>query len=158
MKRILAMALLAFGAAGAAQACPDWRLEAAASYNLSGDQLRKAQGADVIAGGENYIWNCRGINPQSDQGAGYFTSNPDFRFFISDLERYQLVVSVISQCDSALLINTQSASWYYDDDDNGNLDPRIVLTRPISGQIDVWVGTYDGEYCDARLMLETFPR
>lgn len=158
MRQLLFVILSLVGLTTAVQACPDWRLSASAEYNLSGHQLRNPQGADVIAGGSNYIWNCRGINPRTDRGAGYFTSNPDFRFFISDLERYQLVISVISQCDSALLINTQSASWYYDDDDNGNLDPRIVLTRPRSGQIDVWVGTYDGDYCDARLTLETYPR
>jgi len=49
-------------------------------------------------------------------------------------------------------------NWFYDDDDNGNLDPRIVLTRPSNGIIDIWVGTYDGEYCDAVLSLETFRR
>ena len=31
-----------------------------------------------------------------------------------------------------------------DDDDNGNLDPKIVLTRPVDGRIDVWIGTFDG--------------
>lgn len=68
------------------------------------------------------------------------------------------MISVVSRCDSALLINTASGSWYYDDDDNGNLDPRIVLTRPLDGQIDIWVGTYDGDFCDAQLRMETFYR
>jgi hypothetical protein len=70
----------------------------------------------------------------------------------------RLEISVISKCDSALLINTASANWYYDDDDNGNMDPKIVLTRPLDGYLDVWVGTYDGDYCDAILELETFRR
>ena len=43
-------------------------------------------------------------------------------------------------------------------DDNGNLDPRIVLTRPIDGRIDIWIGTYDGEYCNAQLQMETFDK
>ena len=55
-----------------------------------------------------------------------------------------------------LLINTGSANWYYDDDDNGNMDPKITLTYPSDGYLDVWVGTYDGQYCDATLRLETF--
>jgi hypothetical protein len=54
------------------------------------------------------------------------------------------------------LINTASVNWYYDDDDNGDLDPKIVLTRPADGYLDIWVGTYDGAYCDAILSLETF--
>jgi len=68
----------------------------------------------------------------------------------------RLVISAVSACDAALLINTSSANWYYDDDDNGNQDPRIVLTRPVDGRIDVWIGTYDGEYCNAQLKMETF--
>jgi hypothetical protein len=71
---------------------------------------------------------------------------------------YRLDLWVVSDCDSALLINTSSASWYYDDDDNGNLDPKIVLTRPVDGRIDVWIGTFDGTYCDAQLQLETFEK
>ena len=48
----------------------------------------------------------------------------------------------------------------YDDDDNTNSpgDPRISLTRPANGRIDIWVGTYDGSVCDATLNLETFYR
>ena len=72
--------------------------------------------------------------------------------------RYKLAISVVSRCDAALLINTGSVNWFYDDDDNGNLDPRIVLTRPSNGIIDIWVGTYDGDYCDAVLSMETFSR
>jgi hypothetical protein len=67
-------------------------------------------------------------------------------------------VRVVSECDAALLINTASANWYYDDDDNGDLDPKIVLTRPANGRIDIWIGTYDGEFCNAQLQLETFDR
>jgi hypothetical protein len=69
---------------------------------------------------------------------------------------YTLHIRVVSQCDAALLINTASATWYYDDDANGNLDPLIVLTDPADGFIDIWVGTYDGSFCKAVLELETF--
>ncbi|WP_368187615.1 hypothetical protein [Aestuariibius sp. HNIBRBA575] len=158
MKRLLVAIAMMVGFASAAAACPNWNLAAGESYSASGSQLRSPKFFDVIAGGSNYIWNCPGINPQSDRGAGYFPSNPDFRFQLSNMGGTQLVVSVVSRCDAALLINTASATWYYDDDDNGNLDPRIVLTRPANGQIDIWIGTYDGEYCDAQLRMETFAR
>ncbi|GGL63784.1 hypothetical protein GCM10011392_18160 [Wenxinia marina] len=49
-----------------------------------------------------------------------------------------------------------SANRYSDDDDNGNMEPRIVLTRPSNGILDVWVGTHDGSYCNPELRLETF--
>lgn len=160
MKRFLFAAMCLFGMSfgGAAVACPDYSIWGAERYQASGQQLFQRRDFSVLAGGENYIWNCRGIKPGSDQGAGYFTTQPDFSFELNGMGGYQLVLSVVSRCDAALLINTANVNWYYDDDDNGNLDPRIVLTRPANGIIDVWVGTYDGEYCDAVLSLETFRR
>lgn len=157
MRKLLMAVAALIGLTVAAEACPDFN-QWGDSYRASGSQLRQARSFDVVAGGENYIWNCPNVRPGTDQGAGYFTTAPDFTFELSGMNGLQLVISVVSRCDSALLVNTASANWYYDDDDNGNLDPRIVLTRPANGYLDVWVGTYDGEYCDATLYLETFKR
>jgi hypothetical protein len=144
-----------FGLAGAAMACPDPSMWGE-SYSVTGSQLRGGVYVDVVAGGENYIWNWRHIRPGTDQGAGYFTTPPDFTIELNGIRGYRLDISVVSECDSALLINTSSGNWYYDDDDNGNLDPKIVLTRPIDGYLDLWIGTYDGAYCDARLYLDAY--
>ena len=150
--------IAAIGLTSAAVACPDYGATPGESYRATGQQLYQERTFGVVAGGSNYIWNCSHIKPGTDTGAGYFPTAPDFSFQLSGMGRYQLVVSVVSECDAALLINTASANWYYDDDDNGNLDPKIVLTRPADGRIDIWIGTYDGEYCNARLSLETFDR
>ena len=158
MRLFLIAVLSFFGFTGAVQACPDYTLWGSEAYNASGNQLRQRKDFNVVAGGENYIWNCRNIRPGTDQGAGYFTTAPDFSFDLSGMGGLQLVISVRSRCDAALLINTGNVNWFYDDDDNGNLDPRIVLTRPSNGIIDIWVGTYDGQYCDGVLSLETFRR
>ncbi|PHQ78903.1 MAG: hypothetical protein COB65_13305 [Thalassobium sp.] len=158
MKRIFMVVVVFLGFGTAAMACPDYTLWGNETYRLTGQQMYQEQAYRVTAGGQNYIWDCRNIRPGTDTGAGFFTTAPDFSFEISGMGGYQLAISVVSRCDSALLINTSSANWYYDDDDNGNLDPRIVLTRPANGILDVWVGTYDGEYCDAVLSLETFRR
>jgi hypothetical protein len=158
LKTTLAAAALTLGWQTAAFACPDFNIAPQASYQASGQQLYQKRGFDVVAGGNHYIWDCPSIRPGTDTGAGYFPAAPDFSFQLSGMSPYQLVVSVISECDAALLINTASANWYYDDDDNGNLDPRIVLTRPADGRIDIWIGTYDGEYCNAQLQMETFDR
>ena len=93
--------------------------------------------------------------------AGYVTQPPDFTFNLSGHGLpIALVISTVSDCDSILLINTGTATWYYDDDDNPSsvLDARINLTRPTNGWLDVWVGTHDGQYCDAVLSMETFYR
>ena len=147
-----------FAFSGAAFACPDFNIAPKASYQASGKQLYTARAFDVVAGGDNYIWNCNNVKPGTDTGAGYFPSAPDFSFQLADMGGYRLEVRVVSECDAALLINTASANWYYDDDDNGNLDPKIVLTRPANGRVDIWIGTFDGEYCNAQLQLETFDR
>lgn len=155
MRLFILTVLSVIGLAGAAQACPNWNLNPSyGSYNLSLGQLRQGQSLSLLAGGDKYVWNCPNVNPQTDTGAGYFTSQPDARFFVNGIEGNRLIISVRSNCDSALLINTGTATWYYDDDDLGNLDPQIVLTRPRSGQIDVWVGTYDGQTCDAVLYMQ----
>ncbi len=154
MKVFLAAALLAFLLPAAAHACPDISLFGD-RYSFTGDQLYTAKRFSVRAGGENSIQAC-GIRPNTDRGAGYVTTAPDFSIQVTGMQRYTLVISTTSACDSVLLINTGAANWYYDDDDNGNLDARISLNRPSNGWLDVWVGTHDGSYCDATLSLETF--
>ena len=155
MKNLLISTLALIGLSGAAQACPNWSLNPTyGSYNLSQGQLRSGQSLSLTAGG-SIDWNqCPQIRVGSDDGPGFFEQAPDVRFFVNGVEGRNLVFSVRSACDSTLLINTQSQSWFYDDDDNGNADAKIVLTRPISGQIDVWVGTYDGQYCDANVAIQ----
>ncbi|EAR52288.1 hypothetical protein OG2516_02589 [Oceanicola granulosus HTCC2516] len=144
--------------AGAAVACPTFTLAGVEQYSATGPQLRRPAFFNVVAGGESYIWDCPGINPRTDRGAGYFTTQPDFSFHLQNMGGLRLVVSVVSECDAALLINTGAVNWYYDDDDNGNYDPRISLTRPSNGRMDIWIGTYDGAYCNAQLRMETFAR
>ena len=140
---------------GVAAACPDFN-QSGPGANLSGQQMRSGVSYSVQAGGDSYVWDCPNVQPGTDQGAGWFTARPDFTFQISGMSGHRLQVIVTSQCDAALLINTASANWYYDDDDNGNYDPRITLTRPVDGYLDVWVGTYDGQVCDAVLTLQTY--
>ena len=157
MKRVIATCLTFLSLAGAAAACPDFN-QSGDTYQGTGKQLFQERQFPVRAGGNNNIQNCRNVTPGTDRGRGYVTTAPDFTFSLSGMGAYQLVVSVVSECDSVLLVNTSSANWYYDDDDNGNLDAKIVLTRPSDGWLDVWVGTENGAVCDAILSMETFKR
>lgn len=157
MRLILASAFALLTMMTAAWACPDYSLSGD-RYDATGRQLYSEKQFRVRAGGSNNIEYCRNVRPRTDRGRGYVTTAPDFTFYLSGMDRYSLVISVVSRCDSVLLINTGSANWYYDDDDNGNLDARISLTRPSNGWMDVWVGTHDGSVCDAILSLETFDR
>jgi len=155
MKLFVTTAFAAFAAVGAAYACPDFSAWGA-SYTATGSDLWSPQSFSVTAGGTNMLTACHNVRPVSQTGEGYFTSAPDFTFDLRQMQGYRLEVRVVSDCDAALLVNSANGTWLYDDDNNGNLDPRIVLSRPGNGFLDIWVGTYDGAYCDATLTLETF--
>ena len=158
MRNILLSAALVTGSffTASAHACPNWNLQAAEQYSGSGSYFYTPRHYNIVAGGDYSLSKCSHIRPATDVGPGFFPDRPDFRFNVSGMAAYELHIRVVSECDAALLINTASATWYYDDDDNGNLDPRIILTNPQDGPIDIWVGTYDGAYCNARLEIETF--
>ena len=161
IKNVTFAAAMALGAtliAGAAAACPDVR-QNGATGSYTGQQLYDAKFFNVTAGGQYSLQrSCRSIYNKlgSDRGEGYFPIRPDFTLRTPGLQGFTLVISVVSDCDSTLLINTPAGNWYYDDDDNGNLDARIDLTSPSSGVLDIWVGTADGQSCNAQLRLETF--
>lgn len=110
-------------------------------------------GANELRTECNFIYRRLG----SDVGIGYFATRPDFTLDVSGLtQRYDLDISVKSNCDTTLLMNTAARNWFYDDDDGVGDDARIRLTNPRSGIIDIWVGTYGPRNCDAVLKVETF--
>ena len=74
--------------------------------------------------------------------AGFIANAPDFEFTF-DSGSLDLYVSVISDEDTTLVINTPSGGWICDDDSGGDLDPSIHFSRPADGAYDVWIGTYD---------------
>ncbi|WP_420396523.1 OmpA family protein [Nioella sp.] len=150
--KFLATALFGlFAMSAVAMACPTFN-QTGASHTLTGQQLYSPQSYSVVAGGQNPLQNCGFSN------FGYVTTAPDFSFYLSGMDQYYLVADVVSQCDAVLLVNTANASWLFDDDSNGNLDPRIEIrgAANLNGRVDVWVGTYDGSYCNATLNMETW--
>lgn len=142
--------LAAVTVAGAASACPDYSEWGVSSYTATGSSLYTPTTFGVRAGGSNSLRSC------GFSGEGYVISAPDFTFDLSGMSGYALEVRVVSDCDAVLLVNAPDSNWYYDDDSNGNLDPSIWLSSVGSGYLDVWVGTYNGAYCDAEVTLETF--
>ena len=154
--RVLVSALFAALITTAVQACPNVNLYGD-TYELHASDLYNPQSVSVVAGGDRQIGNCN-LKFGSDRGTGFVTEEPDFSLNLSGMQNYKLSISVVSDCDAILLINTGSVNWYYDDDDNGNYDPMITLSRPSNGWLDIWVGTHNGALCDAVLTLETFKR
>ncbi len=139
---------------GAALACPTFS-QTGASYTLTGQQLYSPQSYSVVAGGNNNIRNC---NIPGVSRTGYVTSAPDFSFYLSGMDPYYLVADVQADCDAVLLVNTANATWMFDDDSAGNLMPRIEINgaHNLNGRVDVWVGTYSTNYCNATLNMESW--
>ena len=46
--------------------------------------------------------------------------------------------------------------WYCDDDSHGDLNPRVSIERPLSGDYLIWVGTFDGDVADAELGISEY--
>lgn len=134
--------------------CPD-PTKYGERYTFTGGELFSPAEISVMAGGENSIQTC-GKRLKIIGEKGFFTTPPDFTIQVSGLENYKLAVSVRSECDSALLVNSPDEIWFYDDDSYGDLDAKLSLKNVPDGYLDIWVGTYDGQYCNAILELETF--
>lgn len=156
LRFFVAAGLVMFGAQGAL-ACPDFTQTAAQTHSLTGQDLYFGNEIEVVAGGNASLESCRKVVPISG-GTGYFPQAPDFAFDLTGMGTFKLEISVVSACDAALLVNTSDAVWVYDDDSNGSLDPKITLEAPNDGKLDIWIGTFDGNYCDATLTLETYLR
>ncbi len=91
--------------------------------------------------------NAGGSDSAADNGAsctGYIAADqPDYRVHYTN-GTYQLGMFVRASVDTTLIINAPDGSWHCNDD-FGQLDassPGIVFSSPLSGQYDIWVGTY----------------
>lgn len=156
-KFMVLLSVIVLSATGVAQACPDWRQDPASGVlRYDGDDLWNPKTHNVVAGGDQRLDDC-GISHAStgERAVGYTAFEPDFELQYGGGD-FQLELKVVSACDSTLLINTGAGNWYFDDDDLGNGDARICLTRPTTGVYDIWIGTYGNNTCDAQLILESW--
>lgn len=74
--------------------------------------------------------NCRGMVASAPDVDLMYTSGS-----------LPLYISVTSDADTTLVINTPDGQWFCNDDYTG-LDPAITFGSPDSGLYNIWVGTY----------------
>ena len=72
---------------------------------------------------------------------GLVASAPDYRLFYTS-GQYRLRLFVSSSADTTLVVNAPDGRWYCDDDSGGNLNPLLDFSGPLSGQYDIWVGSF----------------
>lgn len=147
---VVAFGVLTAGVA-AAQQCPEWQLNGV-PITTDADTAWTAQQYGLYAGGMLDLSSCSSV-----PGVGHITRAPNFSLTYDDRNMGRdLELRVESECDTTLLVNTATAGWEFNEDQNG-LNPGLRLAQASSGRYDVWVGTWDGQSCAATLIAETFP-
>ncbi|MBF9036486.1 peptidase S1 [Rhodobacterales bacterium HKCCE2091] len=139
----LALAALVLSA-GLAQACPNYNNPTVfGTHTLVAGFLPDPYVRNLTAGGTVDLRTC-GL----PLGPGYVVSRPDFRLLYqgtSPTGSLTFILEARSNVDTILVVNAPDGSWHYNDDINlsaGNTNSAIRFTNPLSGQYDVWTGSY----------------
>jgi hypothetical protein len=61
-----------------------------------------------------------------------------------------LLIYAISEADTTLVVLSPDGLWYCDDDTDGH-NPVLEFNFPLSGDYNIWVGTYSGNLENATL-------
>lgn len=128
---------------------PDWSLSPTyGTVRLVSGFLPDPHTVPVVSGGN--------IDARSALGGnclGFVAEAPDYRLHF-EAGQYALFISVLSEADTTLVVNDPNGNWYCDDDGNGYPNPALWWNNPISGQYDIWIGTYaNATYHDATLYI-----
>jgi len=116
---------------------PDWSLRPTyETVSLRGgftpDPYRvRLQSGGPIRANDSIGGNC----------VGYISEAPDVRLNFQP-GSLPLIISVNSGTDTTLVINGPDGRWYCNDDGGNGLNPSLRWNSPMSGQYDIWVGTY----------------
>ena len=121
------------------------------TYNLQSGFLPDPQTFQVVAGGSNDAGAATG-----GQCAGFVASAPDVRINFTGGSFSEINFSAQSNADTTLIVNDPNGDWYCDDDSGGDLNPLVQLT-PVSGQYDIWVGTFGSSTAQATLAVSELP-
>lgn len=136
-----------------AEACPGSTILVPRQFALTGADLTQPQSFRTTAGGSSDVAAC-GL-----PGVGFATDMANLSLDLSNMAPYALSLSVESECDATLLVSTADYQWLFDDDSNGDLDPRMTIREAahLDGRVDIWVGSYDERACAAMLRVQAVP-
>lgn len=107
---------------------------------------------NIIAGGRY------SVNHMGNECIGFAAIKPDFRLHLrGDTDRLLILFIADNDGDDAtLIINTPDGNWHCNDDAYyGTLNPAISFAAPLTGQYDIWVGSYhEGELIEGNLVIK----
>ena len=84
---------------------------------------------------------------------GNIGDRPDFRLNYTS-GTFPLYISADSMADTTLVVRAPNGSYYCDDDSGEGLNPRVWMQNPMSGNYDIWVGTFGvNEFHSAELNI-----
>ena len=136
IKHLAAATALAVAATTGMAAAQDWSLNPAyGTVNLTAGFTPDPYRVNVFSGGNNEASATIGGNC-----IGRVADAPDVRLNYNS-GSFPLYLSVNSGGDTTLVVNGPDGRWYCNDDSMG-LDPVVQFSNPMSGQYDIWVGSW----------------
>ncbi len=104
--------------------------------------------ATVVSGGtinsRDYLDGC----------VGWIADEPDYVVNYQAGNVFPLIFYVEADGDTTLVIADPDDEFFCDDDSGGNLNPRVHISSPISGEYAIWVGSYrEGAYHQSSLFV-----
>lgn len=144
---VSALAMVAMAGTAEAQ---DWRLTPSyGSVSLSSGYTPDPYLVNLQSGGGIDVSRSIGGNCR-----GFVANAPDYRLQYRAGSVLPLIISVQSSADTTLVINGPDGRWYCDDDGGQGLNPSLRWNTPMSGQYDIYVGTYgSASYRNATLSI-----
>lgn len=80
---------------------------------------------------------------------------PDLRLHYTAGSTFMLGIGAVSDADTTLVINGPDGRWYCNDDYDGSLNPFVFFPTTMSGQYDIWVGTFSRNNAQAATLAIT---
>ncbi len=132
------------------QSIPNWQAQPRyRTFNLTANFQPDPQSVNVTAGGDG---DASGLGPGCLGVIDWSKPDVDLNY---NAGQFILSIWAESGADTTLVIYDPAGNWYCNDDFRG-VDPAVRFNNPLSGNYNIWIGTFGG-LADARLYITERP-